>query len=79
MSLVELLKRHEGKTLEFKRDLSSGENILKCLIAFANTAGGSVVSMTDRRTYAESPTFSQPERSWQTWSQIRSTRSPFGY
>jgi len=47
MSLVELLKRHEGKTLEYKRDLSSGENILKCLIAFANTAGGTVVIGVD--------------------------------
>jgi len=31
---------HEGKTLEFKRDLSSPRNILKTLVAFANTAGG---------------------------------------
>ena len=43
MSLVLLLKRHEGKTLEFKRDLSSPEGILKCLVAFANTAGGTLV------------------------------------
>ena len=31
---------HEGKTLEFKRDLSSPKNILKTLVAFANAAGG---------------------------------------
>lgn len=43
MKLVELLKRHEGKTLEFKRDLSSPDGILKTLVAFANTAGGTVV------------------------------------
>lgn len=43
MKLVELLKRHERKTLEFKRDLSSPEGILKTLVAFANTAGGTVV------------------------------------
>lgn len=43
MRLVELLKRHEGKTLEYKRDLSSPEGILKTLVAFANTAGGNVV------------------------------------
>jgi predicted HTH transcriptional regulator len=30
----------EGKTLEFKRDLSSPRNILKTLVAFANTSGG---------------------------------------
>jgi len=38
--LVELLKRTEVQTIEFKRDLSSTEGILKCLVAFANTAGG---------------------------------------
>jgi len=43
VGLVELLKRHEGKTLEFKRDLSSPDGILKALVAFANTAGGIVV------------------------------------
>jgi len=43
VALVELLKRTEGKTLGFKRDLSSPEGILKCLVAFANTAGGIVV------------------------------------
>ena len=40
MRLEELLTRPEGKTLEFKRDLSSPRNILKTLTAFANTAGG---------------------------------------
>jgi predicted HTH transcriptional regulator len=30
----------EGKTLEFKRDLSSPKNMFKTLVAFANTAGG---------------------------------------
>jgi predicted HTH transcriptional regulator len=43
VGLVELLKRHEGKTLEFKRDVSSPDGILKTLVAFANTAGGTVV------------------------------------
>lgn len=47
MRLVDLLKRHEGKTLEFKRDLSSPEGILKTLVAFANTAGGTVVIGVD--------------------------------
>ncbi|MEI7901473.1 MAG: helix-turn-helix domain-containing protein [bacterium] len=40
MKLEELLTRPEGKTLEFKQDLSSPKNILKTLTAFANTAGG---------------------------------------
>ncbi len=40
MKLEELLTRSEGKTLEFKQDMSSPKNILKTLTAFANTAGG---------------------------------------
>ena len=40
MNLVELLTHPEGKTLEFKRDLSSPDGVLRSLIAFANTAGG---------------------------------------
>lgn len=43
MRLLELLKGPEGKTLEFKRDLSSPEGILKCMVAFANTAGGMII------------------------------------
>jgi predicted HTH transcriptional regulator len=41
--LSDLLKRPEGKRLEFKRDLSSPENVLRTLVAFANTAGGVLV------------------------------------
>lgn len=33
-----LLQQPEGKTLEFKRDLSSPRNVLKTLVAFANAA-----------------------------------------
>jgi predicted HTH transcriptional regulator len=43
VKLIELLQRNEGKTLEYKRDLSSSEGVLKSLVAFANTAGGTVV------------------------------------
>jgi len=43
MDLVELLKRTEGKTLEFKRDLSTPEGALKTIVAFANTAGGALL------------------------------------
>ena len=43
MDVIELLKKPEGKTLEFKRDLSSPEGILRVLVAFANTAGGTLV------------------------------------
>jgi ATP-dependent DNA helicase RecG len=43
MNVSELIHATEGKTLEFKRDLSSLQPILKTLIAFANTAGGTLV------------------------------------
>lgn len=43
MNLVELLKRPEGKTLEFKRDLSSPDGVLRSVVAFANTAGGVLI------------------------------------
>ena len=43
-----LLQQPEGKTLEFKRDLSSPKPLLKTLVAFANTAGGRlVIGVTD--------------------------------
>ena len=45
-----LLTQPEGKTLEFKRDLSSPRPLLKALVAFANTAGGRlVVGVDDQR------------------------------
>ena len=43
MDIEDLLTQPESKTLEFKRDLSSLEPILKTIIAFANTAGGTLV------------------------------------
>ncbi len=43
MNINFLLSQPEGKTLEFKRDLSSPKPILKTLVAFANTAGGTLL------------------------------------
>lgn len=43
MDLLEALKRPEGKTLEFKRDLSSPDRALRTIVAFANTAGGTLL------------------------------------
>ena len=43
MDLLALLKYHEGKTLEFKRDLSSPDGVLRAIVAFANTAGGTLL------------------------------------
>jgi predicted HTH transcriptional regulator len=50
MDLALLLRRSEGKTLEYKRDLSSTEPFLKTIVAFANTAGGTVVIGIDDKT-----------------------------
>jgi len=41
--LDELLVQHEGKTLEFKRDVSSPDSLMRTIVAFANGAGGTVV------------------------------------
>ncbi len=40
LNVTELLRQHEGKTLEFKRDLSSPDKVMRTLVAFANGAGG---------------------------------------
>jgi ATP-dependent DNA helicase RecG len=43
MEIQRLLSQPESKVLEFKRDLSSLDPILKTIVAFANTAGGILV------------------------------------
>lgn len=46
-----LIRQPEGKTLEFKRDLSSPRPLLKTLVAFANSAGGRlVIGVADDRS-----------------------------
>ncbi len=47
MDLTQLLRRPEGKTLEFKRDLSSPAPILRTIVAFANTSGGTILIGVD--------------------------------
>jgi len=42
-NISEILTLPEGRTLEFKQDLSSLKPIMKSLIAFANTAGGTLI------------------------------------
>ncbi len=50
-TIAQLLGEPEGKTLEFKRDLSSPKPLLKTLVAFANTAGGKlIVGVGDDKT-----------------------------
>ncbi len=43
MDIIGILQKGEGKTTEFKRDLSSPQKILKTIIAFANTSGGTLI------------------------------------
>jgi ATP-dependent DNA helicase RecG len=50
VDLIELLKRPEGKTLEFKRDLSAPDGALKTIVAFANTAGGTLLLGVEDRS-----------------------------
>ena len=43
MEIANYLKRQEGKTLEFKENCQSLTRILRTAVAFANTAGGTLV------------------------------------
>lgn len=43
MDITRLIEQPESRTLEFKRDLSSLTPILKTIVAFANTAGGTLI------------------------------------
>jgi predicted HTH transcriptional regulator len=52
MKLEDLLRQNEGKTLEFKRDISSPTPALRTLVAFANSAGGRLVIGVEDRTRA---------------------------
>jgi predicted HTH transcriptional regulator len=42
MDIIKLLQKGEGKTLEFKREVSAA-NLLKTVISFANTSGGVIL------------------------------------
>ena len=50
MDLTEILREPEGKTLEFKRDLSSRNPFLRSVTAFANTAGGTILIGVEDQT-----------------------------
>jgi ATP-dependent DNA helicase RecG len=47
MASDELFKQNEGKTLEFKVNMSSKARIMRSLVAFANTAGGTLIVGVD--------------------------------
>ena len=74
MEIIEYIKQQEGKTLEFKRDLSSPDKILRTITAFANTAGGVLLIGVEDTTRAvrgvinpldeEEKICDKPEKSW---------------
>lgn len=50
MNLEELLSSHESKIIEFKESTQSLQGILKAVIAFANTSGGTIVIGVEDKT-----------------------------
>lgn len=50
MDVEDLLGRTEGKTIEFKRNAASPASLLRTVVAFANTAGGTIVIGVDSRS-----------------------------
>lgn len=50
MELSRILAQPEGKTLEFKQDLSSPDRLLRTVVAFANTSGGILIIGVQDRT-----------------------------
>lgn len=50
MDITHILKTSESKALEFKQDLSSPDGVLRTLIAFANTSGGTLVIGVEDKT-----------------------------
>lgn len=48
--IANLLAREEGKTLEFKENVSSLPGIIKTVVSFANTAGGTIVIGVEDKT-----------------------------
>jgi len=50
MNLEELLSSHESKIIEFKESTQSLQEILKAVVAFANTSGGTIVIGVEDKT-----------------------------
>lgn len=49
-AIADFLRRNESRILEFKQDLSSPDRVLRAIVSFANTTGGTlVVGITDDR------------------------------
>lgn len=50
MLIEELLKSPESKTLEFKQDLSSPKKVMRAIVAFSNSAGGTIIIGVNDKT-----------------------------
>jgi predicted HTH transcriptional regulator len=50
MEIIDLLSRHEGKTLEFKENTQPKDKILATVIAFSNTSGGKIIIGVEDKT-----------------------------
>lgn len=49
MSILEDIRKGEGKTIEFKEIMPSADKLAKTVIAFANMAGGKIIiGVSDR-------------------------------
>ena len=60
--LMEMLKRQEGRTLEFKKTLPSNSDLAKTVVAFANDAGGEIlIGIDDDHSIAGLPENELPQ------------------
>ena len=60
--LMEMLKRQEGRTLEFKKTLPSNSDLAKTVVAFANDAGGEIlIGIDDDHSIAGLPESELPQ------------------
>jgi ATP-dependent DNA helicase RecG len=41
--IADIIRKGEGKTLEFKETLPSGESLARTAVAFSNMAGGKII------------------------------------
>ena len=76
----ELLAQVEGKTLEFKRDLSSPDKVIRTVVAFANGAGGTLLlgieDVSRRVRGIGDPTRTEEQLASMIWDRIEPRLAP---